>query len=152
MGDSLFGGPDEAYREEVLNFIAQQGLSGRVRWLGARSDAVDILAQSDVAVMNSLWPEGFGLVAAEAMWAGVPLVGTALGGMSELLIDGRTGVVVEPGNIDQLAEAIAALLEDPQRRLRLAEAARSHISALQSDQNVRHLENLLEQSLHATVH
>lgn len=146
VGDSLFGRPDETYKDELVRLLDQPGPKGHMRWLGARSDAVAIQGQSDVAVMNSLWPEGFGLVAAEAMWAGVPLIGTALGGTAELLIHDQTGLVVEPGNIDQLAEAIATLLQHPERGRHLAAAARRHVANIQSDANVRHLEDILQAS------
>jgi glycosyltransferase involved in cell wall biosynthesis len=146
VGDSLFGAYDEEYRDRLVERLKAPELRGRVRWLGARPAAAAIQAQSDVAVMNSLGPEGFGLVAAEAMWAGVPVVGTALGGTTDLLIDGETGTVVEPGRVEALADAIALVLTDRERGRRLAEAARRHVATVQSEENVRRLEQLLREA------
>lgn len=86
-------------------------------------DAVPaIMACATVAVVPSLWPEPFGLVATEAMAAGCPVVASDVGGLSEILGDGR-GILVPPGDPDALAGALDELLDDPRTRHRLAAAA-----------------------------
>jgi glycosyltransferase involved in cell wall biosynthesis len=68
--------------------------------------------------------EGLPLTLLEAMQAGRPAVATEVGGVAEALEDGRTGLLVRPGSADALKEALATLLDDPERRREMGEAAR----------------------------
>ena len=68
--------------------------------------------------------EAFGLAAAEAMLAEVPVVGSDVGGLNELIIPGRTGILVPPDEPHELASAIAPLLADEAERRRLGREAR----------------------------
>ena len=81
--------------------------------LGARPDAAGLMGAFDVLVAPSRF-EAFGLVALEAMHAGVPVVASEVGGLPEVL--GDTGVLVPPGDADALERAVADLLDDPVRR------------------------------------
>jgi glycosyltransferase involved in cell wall biosynthesis len=85
---------------------------------------VDLYASADVAVVPSLY-EGFGLPAGEAMACGVPVVATDGGALPEVV--GDAGVVVPAGDAGALAEGILDLLEDPDRRARLAERGRERV-------------------------
>jgi glycosyltransferase involved in cell wall biosynthesis len=73
-------------------------------------------------VMPSLWPEPFGATVAEGMSRGRPVIGTQLGGHTDML-DETTGVLVPQGDVDALAAAMAELIENPQRREQLGKAA-----------------------------
>jgi glycogen(starch) synthase len=84
------------------------------------------VAAADVDVVPSLY-EPFGFVALEAMAAGTPLVASRTGGLAEIVEDGRTGWLVEPGDARELARAVAAVLERPSEGRRMAEAARTEI-------------------------
>jgi glycosyltransferase involved in cell wall biosynthesis len=86
----------------------------------------DLLAQSDVCVFPSLW-ENFPNVCLEAMTAARGVVGSAQGGMDEMLDNGRVGNVVEPGNARALADAILDLLTNPDRRKEYGAAARQRV-------------------------
>jgi glycosyltransferase involved in cell wall biosynthesis len=68
--------------------------------------------------------EGFGVVCAEAMAHGRPVVAGAVGGLLDLVVDGETGVLVRPGDVDGLRSAIRRLLDDPELRRRMGAAAR----------------------------
>ncbi len=70
------------------------------------------------------WIEGLPLVVLEAMAAGVPVVATSVGGTPEAVVDGETGLLVPPRDVDALAGAIDALLSDPERAQRLGAAGR----------------------------
>jgi len=72
-----------------------------------------------VGVVPSIWPEPFPQVAIEAMMCGKPVVASAVGGMRDMVVDGESGLLVEPGNVSALREAIRVLLLDPTRRAQM---------------------------------
>ena len=73
--------------------------------------------------------EGFGVVCAEAMAHGRPVVASAVGGLLDLVADGETGVHVPPGDVPTLRDALVRLLADPALRARMGEAARERVRA-----------------------
>ena len=79
-----------------------------------------------VAVVPSVWNEPMGRVAVEAMLAGRAVVASDVGGLREIITHGVTGLTVPPGDPGALAVALDGLLDDPERRRRLGEAARLH--------------------------
>lgn len=92
-------------------------------WLaGYRSDADALLAAADVATLSSR-EEGMGSVLLDAMAFGVPIAATGAGGIPEVVVHGETGLLVAPENPTALGDAIAALLEDPELRARMAARA-----------------------------
>jgi glycosyltransferase involved in cell wall biosynthesis len=118
---------DEANR--LLALAEQCGVRDRVDLRGRvdRDDVPALLRSADIVVCAP-WYEPFGLVALEAMACGVPVVSTAVGGLVDTVIDGVTGVHVPPRDVDALADALRALLADPERRraLGIAGARRAH--------------------------
>ncbi|MFH8368088.1 glycosyltransferase family 4 protein [Streptomyces sp. NPDC018031] len=106
-------------RAALRRRIDAEGLP--VRLLGRREDLPDLLAVADVAVLSSPW-EARPPLAQEALYAGVPLVATAVGGVPELV--GEAAELVPYGDPWALATAVARLLADPVRRADLAEAGR----------------------------
>ena len=91
--------------------------------LPGRTDIRDWLERADVFVHTSRW-EGFGIVLLEAMLAGLPVVATRVSAVPEVVADGETGVLVEPGDVDGLAAALEALLTDRERARALGDAGR----------------------------
>ncbi len=81
------------------------------------------------AVVPSVWPEPFGMVALEAMAAGRPVVASAVGGLADLVVDGITGILVPPGDASALRSAIQALLAEPLLRARMGAAGRKRAAA-----------------------
>ena len=111
-------------RSELASRIRAAGLNGAVTLTGARSDARQIIARSDIVAFSSDW-EGLSLVALEALAAGVPIVSTDVAGTAELLGTGA-GIAV-PRTAGALAEALVDLLRDSARRREMgAEARRLH--------------------------
>ncbi|MGQ0816333.1 MAG: glycosyltransferase family 4 protein [Gemmatimonadota bacterium] len=108
------------------------GGAPRVHWLGFRRDTPNLLKALDVFVLPSRF-EGFGLVLAEAMAAGVACAAYAASNIPELLEDGVTGLLAPVGDVDALAAAVESLCRSPELRLTLASAgqayARRHFSA-----------------------
>jgi glycosyltransferase involved in cell wall biosynthesis len=112
-----------AYRRELESRAAALGVAERVVFAGYRDDVPALLAASDVFVLPSRI-EGLPLTVLEAMAAGKPVVATRVGGTPEAVVDGETGLLVPPGDIDALAHALDALLGDPVGARVLGEAGR----------------------------
>jgi glycosyltransferase involved in cell wall biosynthesis len=144
VGDSVFGAYDDDYKQQVVQAIEQLSEPRRVRMLGMRPDVLRIISESDVIVFHSLWPEGFGLAVAEAMQLGRPVVATPLGGTSEMIEDGVTGLRVEPGDVTGLSSAICRLLDNREEVDRLGQAGQQRIRQMLSPGNVRQLQLALE--------
>jgi glycosyltransferase involved in cell wall biosynthesis len=89
-------------------------------------ELVRLYNSAQVVVSPSLY-EGFGLPAAEAMACGTPVVATTAGAFPEFIEDGRTGVLVPPGDADALTDAIKSLIADPERCARMGAAASEHM-------------------------
>lgn len=100
---------DGPLRESIVGLTSKLGISNFVRFLGHRTDVPAVLGASDVFVLSST-REGFALVIAEAGAAGLPVVATKVGGVSEVVRDGETGILVPPGDPSKLAEAIESVL------------------------------------------
>ena len=115
----------EPYAAALDEFIRTAGLAGRVQFLGPRTDVADIVNVFDVAVHSSVWPEPFGRVLIEAMALGKPVIATNAGGVPEIVVDGRTGVLVPPGDHAALARALGDLLRDRDRRAQMGGEART---------------------------
>lgn len=99
------------------------GVLDRVRFIGRRDDVPALLASADLFVLPSLY-EGLPLSIMEAMAAGTPVVATDIGGNNELVMSGKTGLLVPAANPVALAEAVRALLAEPARARSFAAAAR----------------------------
>ncbi|GHO92161.1 LPS biosynthesis RfbU related protein [Reticulibacter mediterranei] len=69
-----------------------------------------------IGVVPSIWPEPFGQVAVEAMMCGKPVIASAIGGLRDVVVDGESGLLVEPGNANALKDAIRDLLLHPDKR------------------------------------
>jgi trehalose synthase len=85
--------------------------------------------RADVVAQKSL-AEGFGLTVAEAMWKGRPVVASAIGGIREQIEDGRTGFLVEPGDLHTFGERVSELLDDPHGAERIGAAAQTRVRDL----------------------
>ncbi len=99
------------------------GLQEFVRFVGYQSNVSDWLALADMAVLPSFY-EGLPLAAIESLAAGKPVVATAVDGTPEIVVDGRTGLTVPPGDAACLAEALCRLLGKPELRQTLGRAGR----------------------------
>jgi glycosyltransferase involved in cell wall biosynthesis len=105
---------DGPSRQELELLRDQLKLSAWVVFTGSRRDIPRVLHAVDAFVLPSLY-EGFGIAILEAMAAGKPVIATAVGGIPEFVLSGETGLLVEPGNVEALADAIDQLLSHPQQ-------------------------------------
>lgn len=113
----------EGEREQELRARARP-LGEAVRFLGPRDDMPDLLAASDVVALPSL-AEALPTVLMEAAAAGRPAVATRVGGVPEIVEDGRTGLLVAAGDPGALARAVVSMLADPVQARALGDAARA---------------------------
>jgi len=108
---SVFAGY-EWFEDALRERVARSDLAGRVVLRGYVRPTWDALAAADVVLVPSR-SEPFGNTAVEALLAGRPLVASAVQGLAEIVRDGRTGVLVEPGDAEALADGVERLLLDP---------------------------------------
>jgi glycosyltransferase involved in cell wall biosynthesis len=94
------------------------GIAGRVRFLGERRDVPQLLRAADIFCQPNTGPEPFGLVFVEALSAGLPLISSAIGAAQEI-IDASCGILVGPGDVQALSDALRRLIEEPGERSRL---------------------------------
>ncbi len=113
------------YRPALEEMTREFGLEERVQFLGSQWFVEPFLQAADVSVCPSLWAEAAGLVVLEALACGLPVVGSATGGIPEFVRDGENGVLVPPGDAPALSRALLRLLGDPDLRERLASRARA---------------------------
>lgn len=118
------GQGEAAYERELRGLVERLGLAPRVRFLGALDSASAVIASAD-AVVTCSRNEAFGRVTVEGMLAGKPVVGARSAGTAELVRDGETGFLYEPGDVERLAGILRELIEDPQRGRRVGQRARA---------------------------
>lgn len=116
----------DQYRREAVSM----GLSGKLTWTGLIENPVEegVYAAADVFCLASRWNEAFGWVLAEAMSFEKPVVGTAMGGIPEIIDEGVTGHIVPSQSPRDLADRILVLLNDPEKRLQMGKAARAAVA------------------------
>ena len=115
---------DGAHRDEYQRLASQLGLNGHVTWAGLIQDpfAEGVYDAADVVCQVSRWQEAFGWVLAEAMASKKPVIGTTVGGIPEIIQDGKSGYLVDPGSPERLAEKLTRLLSDAELRRQMGEA------------------------------
>ena len=111
---------------DLKSMANELGLAEKVNFLGFRADVVNCLNALDVFVMSS-HHEGVPTVLLEAMGLGKPVVATAVGGIVEVLEGGRFGRTVPPGDPQALSDALLALLQNREIRLKLGREGRERI-------------------------
>lgn len=121
---AIAGDGYELARQRAL--AAEMGIADRVRFLGPldRAQVQDWYRRAAVVAVPSVWPEPFGMVGPEAMSYGLPVVGFRVGGIPEWLVDGETGFLVEPRDVDGLAARLDLLLNDRELAARLGAQGR----------------------------
>jgi len=122
IGQGFAGESDNTERDLRL-FVDNHRLAERVSFLGYRTDIPELLQAMDVFCLTSL-REGLPIGLIEAMAAGLPVVGTNVEGIRDVITPNVDGMLVELGEVTALADALVGLLRDPQLRQRLGKAGR----------------------------
>lgn len=120
------GDPHLPQMKKLCHFL---GVDRAFRFWGWKSgdELLDLYAQADVFTMPSL-VEALGVAFLEAMACGIPVIGTSVGGIPEIIRNGYNGLLVEPGNAHQLAQALIRVLKDDDLRRRLVEGGLDTVS------------------------
>ena len=126
-----FAGPaDLDYEQQYLDGLkaeaARLGITDRVRFIGYYDDIPRLLAAADIYCQPNTGREGFGLTFIEALWARLPVIGTPLSGVIDILED-EYAMIVPPGDVKALAEAIRKLAGDPDLRTRMGSAGPARV-------------------------
>lgn len=136
-------GPEEA---NLKKFAHLRGLADEVLFLGFRNDIPRILKTVDIIVIPSLTIESFSMVAVEAMAMKIPVIVTNVGGLPEVVDDGRTGILVPPGDINALCKALKYLIRNLDVRTEMGINGRKKVlEQFTIEQNVRKTEEILLQ-------
>lgn len=121
----------ESYRAELLQRIHDQGLQRIAQMVDHQNDMPTALMAADIVVTPSVEPEAFGRVAVEAQAMGRPVVATAHGGFTETVQDGRSGLLVKPGDVVDLAQALIRMIDAGEEgRRRMGDIGMAHARPL----------------------
>ena len=122
----VFVGSGNPVFEQTKARVAELGLEQRIHLLGTRRDVPNLLAGCDLFALATE-QEASGTVYVEAQASGLPVVGTDVGGVSEMFVDGETGILVPPRDGPALTEALRRLIDDPVLRKRMGAAGMRHV-------------------------
>ena len=130
----VFVGPDEqGLRDEILAACGARAQAAR--FCGYTPAPERYLAAADLLCLPS-YREGFGSVVIEAAAAGVPALASRIYGITDAVVDGETGVLFEPGNVEELSRKLAPLVGQPAERARLGRTARERATALFAEERL----------------
>jgi glycosyltransferase involved in cell wall biosynthesis len=127
----LLLGEGQTYKS-LFSLVEDQDLREEVRFHGFREDALEILSVSDCLVLPSL-EEGFGNTLIEAMVLSIPVIGTRVGGIPEIVEDEVNGLLVEPGNSEEIGDAIIKIMRDGSLSKTLVSGGRETVKSRFSD-------------------
>jgi glycosyltransferase involved in cell wall biosynthesis len=125
-GSRLLVAGDGQLRHDLERRVAALELEDRVEMLGwvQRDGVREVYERCSVLVLPSLWEEGLGMVLVEAGLSGRAVIGTDRGGIRDVIHHGENGLLVAPGNVGSLADALVAILGDPETARRMGLAGR----------------------------
>jgi len=143
----VFGTGDPKYIASLNQKVARYGLSKYWTWMGYQADSSKIYSGLDICVMPS-FNESFGMVAVEASGNELPIIASNCGGLPEIIEDGVTGLLVEPGDPNELAGKICWLLDNPEAARRFGiEGRKKVLREFTQEQMVAGYETLFRRSL-----
>ncbi len=132
------------YAKYLYKTVKDMGMDKDILFTGFRKDILKTIARMDLVVLPSIG-EGLGLAILEAMGCGKPVVGSNSGGLKEIVVNKKTGLLVPPKNPNKLAEAMIEILKDPKRARSMGEAGRKRARRLfDITKSVRQYEELYQ--------
>lgn len=138
----IVGEGSDAYQKQLLQLIEKRHLMENVVFVGFQQNVHEFINAFDLFVLPSIM-EGFGIVLLEALAMGKPVIASRVGGIPEIITDGKTGILVPPKDSSALAKAIVGLIADEQAKQRFGEAARKVVEErFSQEMAVKRIENL----------
>lgn len=119
------------------------GLIDKIHLLGFRRDVANILCIADIFVFPSLW-EGLGLAGIEAMYSGVPIIGSNRQGIKDYIINNKTGFLFDPTNVKQLCNAINMMLDDKCNTKKMIFEGKKLVEMFSIDNSIKELNKIYE--------
>jgi len=117
-----------SYRKQIIEAVASQGFADMVEFRSVPyGEMHQLYDEADVVVYPTVGDEPYGLVPLEAMSMARPVVGSRSGGITETIVDGQTGFLIERGDSVMLAERVDRLLQNPEFSRRMGQAGRRHV-------------------------
>jgi len=141
---------DGVLYESLQQRAADLGLTSSVRFLGFQRPPLASVRDCSIFVLPSL-SEGFGIAILEAMRAGKAVIASRVGGIPELVDDGRSGILVPPGEPHALSEAILELLRNQARREELARAGQRRAREFTLERSARGISDIYEELVRAKL-
>jgi len=117
---------DGSLRGELESMVKAKGLEGTVRFVGYQTNVSRWLTSADLSILPSLF-EGLPMIAIESLASECPIVATAVDGTPEVVVPGKTGLLVPPGDPNSLAQGVLQTLRHPDRARQMADAGRRHV-------------------------
>ena len=112
-----------------------------------RGAVMEAWHRCSIALMPSICPDACPTVAMEAMAMGRPVIASRIGGLTDIVVDGETGCLVPPGNVQALRDAIYNLLRDPGQRARMGMMAKQRVAAFQAEYVISRIEQIYREIL-----
>lgn len=141
----IAGETGSGYYKRVKQYIVEHNLVNQVEFLGFVTNMNDLRSRMDLGIVASR-SEAFGRVTIEGMLAQMAMIGADAAGTSELIKDGKTGLLYEPGNIEELGKKIIRLSENPTIRKQIQENGFEYAKAVYTKHNcARQIESILVQ-------
>jgi len=138
-------GPEET---NLKRLVDAKGVSDEVLFFGFRNDIPSVLKILDMVVITSLTIESFSMVAVEAMSMKVPVIATKVGGLPEVVDDGKTGILIPPGDVDALHKSLKYLIENSEIRINMGKEGRQRVlERFTIEENVRKTEQVFLEML-----
>ena len=145
LGFLIAGHGPVGFRGRLHREIAAGSAAARIRLVPPQDKIWELLAAVDAVTLTTLWPDPLPRVVMEAMSYGLPVVSYNGGGVPEMVTDGETGLLVEPGDVDGLARGMSKLAADKSLRQRCGDAGRRRARRLFSvERHVDRMEAVLE--------
>jgi glycosyltransferase involved in cell wall biosynthesis len=134
----------EHYTEQLYRYVEENHLESHVKFWGFRTDIPDILSRLDILVLPSL-QEPFGKIVIEAMAMEKPVVASKVGGVPEIVMDGKTGLLIPPGDSDAICQALQQLIEDREKREQMGREGRKRVEQMFSlEKHVHKIQQVYE--------
>ena len=139
---------DREYYQRLQEIAQGDGLTDQVVFTGERRDIPDLINSLSILIHASVSPEPFGRVLLEGMALQKPVISTNIGAGREIVEDGKTGLLVTPGDPEKLSDAIVRLLKDPQMAAKMGKAGRARLDDhFHLKTNVKQTEKLYDRVL-----